>query len=168
MNKVAKFIFLVLLTLVVTFSVFSQASASKPYCNVITQSSAIFRGNFLSVSWVGSPSLSRAFVVWPLDGRYHWAVYELILTEESYGKTVDHAGFVALDLKEGTWTGGQLITILDKRSPQEGHHPAQFPPMEHGRLLQVLNLIPQQGEIPPEGAPLCKTFLSPLEVMAVP
>lgn len=168
MNKIAKFIFLVLLTFVVSLPAFSSASASKPYCNILSQTSAIFRGNFLSVSWVGSPSLSRAFVAWPLNDRYHWAVYELILTEESYGKTVDHSGFVALDLKEGTWTGGQLITILDKKSPQEGHHPAQVPPMEHGRLLQVLNLIPQQGEKPPEGAPLCKTFLSPLEVMAVP
>lgn len=168
MSTVAKFSVLVLLSLVFSFAAFSPASASKPYCNVVAQSAAIFRGNFFSVSWVGSPSLARAFVVWPLDDRYHWAVYELILTEESYGKTVEHAGFVPLDLAPGTWNRGQLITILDENSPQEGHHPPQFPPMDHGRLLLVLNLIPQQDETPPEGAPLCKTFLSPLEVIAVP
>ena len=122
MIKIAKFAVLVLLSLVITFAAFSPASASKPYCNVVTQSAAIFHGNFFSVSWTGSPSLARAFVVWPLDDRYHWAVYELIVTEESYGKTVEHSGFVPLDLAPGAWVGGQLITILDENSPQEGHH----------------------------------------------
>jgi hypothetical protein len=168
MTKMTKVGVLVLLTVVITLAAFGHASASKPYCNVVTQPDWIFRGNFFSVSWVGSPSLSRAFVVWPLDERDHWAVYELILTEESYGKTVEHSGFVALDLPEGTWKRGQLITILDENSPQEGHHPPQFPPMEHGRLLIVLNLIPQQDEKPPEGAPLCKAALDPLWVRAVP
>ena len=168
MKTFAKLAVLALLTLAISLSAYSSAAASRPYCNVQTQSEVIFRGNFFSVSWIGSPSLSRAFVAWPLDQRDHWAVYELILTEESFGKTVEHAGSVPVDLAVGNWKGGQLITILDENSPQEGHHPLQFPPMEHGRLLIVLNLIPQQGEKPPEGAPLCKAYLAPLRVQAVP
>ena len=168
MTKLAKLAVLVLLTLTISLSAYSSAAASRPYCNVQTQSEVIFRGNFFSVSWIGSPSLSRAFVAWPLDQRDHWAVYELILTEESFGKTVEHAGSVPVDLAVGNWKGGQLITILDENSPQEGHHPLQFPPMEHGRLLIVLNLVPQQGEKPPEGAPLCKAYLAPLRIQAVP
>ncbi|HEY4760838.1 MAG TPA: hypothetical protein VIH42_09690 [Thermoguttaceae bacterium] len=168
MKTFAKLAVLALLTLAISLSAYSNAAASRPYCNVQTQSEVIFRGNFFSVSWIGSPSLSRAFVAWPLDQRDHWAVYELILTEESFGKTVEHAGSVPVDLAVGNWKGGQLITILDENSPQEGHQPPQFPPMEHGRLLQVLNLIPQQEETPPEGAPLCKAYLAPLRVKAVP
>jgi hypothetical protein len=167
-TKLAKLSVLVLLTLVISISAYTDASASKPYCNVLTQSDTIFRGNYFSVSWIGSPRLSRAFVVWPLDQRDHWAVYELFLTEESFGKSTEHSGWVALDLAEGTWNRGQLITILDEDSPQEGHRPPQIPPMDHGRLLRVLNLIPQQDEKPPEGAPLCKALLSPIVIQAVP
>lgn len=168
MTNLVKFGVLILLTLVVSIGVYTNASASKPYCNVDTQTDTLFRGNVFTVSWTGSPRLSRAFVVWPLDARDHWAVYELFLTKESYGKTTEHSGSVFLNLAVGTWKRGQLITILDEGSPQEGHHPPQFPPMDHGRLLMVLNLIPRQGERPPEGAPLCKALLTPVEIQAVP
>ncbi len=129
----------------------------------------MFKGNAFTVSWTGSPNIERAFVAWPLDTRDHWAAYELFLTDESFDKTGLYQGSVLLDLDAGRWMRGQLIIILTDNSSQPGHRPAQLPPMDHGQLLVLLGLVaPRGGEVPPEGVPLCKTWLDPLRIEPVP
>lgn len=167
----SKFARSVLLLTAVAFSLamVGRASASPPFCNIAEQTEVMFEGNWFGVSWLGSTQLSRAFVAWPLDERDHWAAYELIMTAESFEKTGEHKGWALLEeLPADTWKAGQLIVILEEPSPQEGHAPTQEPGDEHGRLLVLLNLVPNAGEIPPEGAPLCKANLEPVWVRERP
>ncbi len=169
MAKIAKMGVLVLLVLAFSLGAFTPASAGRPFCNIDTQTKTMFQGNVYSVSWTGSPNVERAFVVWPLDDRDHWAAYELWLTDESFEKTGLHEGAVFVDLAEGRWTRGQLIVILTDNSPQPRHHPTQEPPMDHGRLLVLLGLVaPRGGEVPPQGAPLCKIYLDPVRIEPIP
>lgn len=166
MTKIVKSSVVALLVLAFSLGAFTRASAGRPFCNIDTQTETMFEGNVFSVTWTGSPNVDRAFVVWPLDDRDHWAAYELWLTDESFDKTGLHEGAVFLTgLPDGRWTRGQLIVILTDNSPQPRHHPLQEPPMDHGRLLVLLGLVaPRGGEVPPEGAPLCKIYLDPVRV----
>jgi hypothetical protein len=169
MTKSMKLSLLLLLTLVASLAATTPASAGRPYCNIVEQTEVMFTDNWYGVRWLGSPQISRAFVAWPLDDRNHWAVYEMFLDPESFEKTGEHQGWALLtDLPADTWKAGQLIVILEEQSPQEGHTPTQVPPEDHGRLLMILGLIPYDGELPPEGAPLCKTFMEPVQVLARP
>lgn len=168
--KFAKFSVLALLLLLV-FSVgtFTDARASKPYCNIVDHSLTIFEGNVFSVSWIGSRNLYRAFVAWPLDGRDHWAAYELFPTEESFGPTTEHTAYGFVDLPEGTWKRGELIIMLTPNSPQEGREPPYTTTWTHGQLLMVLGLNPpEEGQDPPDAPPLCKADLDPLAIVPRP
>lgn len=147
------------------------ASAGRPFCNIIEQTEVMFTGNWFGVRWLGSPQLSRAFVVWPLDDRNHWGAYEMFMEPESFEKTGEHHGWALLtDLPADTWKAGQLIVILEEQSPQEGHTPPQEPGDEHGRLLTILGLVPNpdKNELPPVGAPLCKIPLEPVVILERP
>lgn len=149
----------------------APASAGRPFCNIVEQTEVMFTDNWFGVRWLGSPQLSRAFVAWPLDDRDHWAVYEMFMDPESFEKTGEHHGWALLtDLPADAWKAGQLIVILEEQSPQEGHKPPQVPGDEHGRLLVILGLIPNpdKDEVPPVGAPLCKTYLEPVVVLERP
>ncbi len=168
MMKIARIALLGILLLAVSFGSYTNASAAKPYCNNVVQPLTIFEGNIFSVSWTGSPNIWRAFVVWPLDDRAHWAAYELTITDESFGGTTSHAGFAPLDLSVDTWTHGQLIVVLTTNSAQEGHRPAQVE-WTHGQLIEILRLNPlEEGQKQPDGPPLCKTYLAPLAIRARP
>lgn len=169
MAKMAKSMVFVMLLLSLSLGTFTTASAGRPFCNIDTQTESMFEGNVFTVTWTGSPNVDRAFVAWPLDSRDHWAAYELYLTDESFDKTGFHEGSAFLTLEADRWIKGQLIVILTDNSPQPRHHPPQFPPATHGRLLVLLGLVsPPRGEVPPEGAPLCKIYLDPLMVEPVP
>jgi hypothetical protein len=161
---------LCLLVLAAALSAPAPASAGRPYCNIVEQTEVMFTDNWFGVRWLGSPQLSRAFVVWPLDDRDHWAAYEMWMDPESFEKTGEHMGWALLtDLPADTWKAGQLIVILEEQSAQERHVPTQEPGDEHGRLLVLLGLLPpNKGEVPPTGAPLCKIYLDPVRVLERP
>lgn len=158
-----------LLILVVSTATFTEARASKPYCNVVEQSLTMFEGNVFKASWIGSRNLYRAFVAWPLDGRNHWAAYELFPTEESFGATTEHTAYGVVDLPDGTWKRGELIIMLTPNSPQEGHFPPFATRWTPGELLIVLGLNPpEEGREPLEAPPLCKADLAPLVIVPRP
>lgn len=169
MAKFARLALLFLLAAAASLVAVGGASAGRPFCNIVEQTEVMFTDNWFGVRWLGSPQLSRAFVVWPLDDRDHWAVYEMFMEPESFEKTGEHHGWALLtDLPADTWKAGQLIVILEEQSAQEGHSPTQEPGDEHGRLLVILGLVPPDAENPPTGAPLCKTYLDPVWVRERP
>jgi hypothetical protein len=158
-----------LLILVISFATFTDVRASKPYCNVVEHSLTMFEGNVFKASWIGSRNLYRAFVAWPLDGRNHWAAYELFPTEESFGAVTEHTAYGLIDLPEGTWKRGELIIMLTPTSPQEGHKPPYTTTWTHGQLLVVLGLNPpEEGQEELEAPPLCKADLAPLLIQPRP
>jgi hypothetical protein len=170
MARLAKIGLLLALVCAVGLGNFAPAQAGKPFCNIVEQTEVMFTDNWFGVRWLGSPQLSRAFVVWPLDDRAHWAAYELWMDPESFEKTGEHKGWALLTgLPADTWKAGQLIVILEENSAQERHSPPQEPGDEHGRLLVLLGLVPPSaGEVPPTGAPLCKIYLDPVQVLPRP